>query len=611
MTKEQGVSRRGFVQGMGVLAAGTALSAGLAGCAPQGSAETEAAAGSSSVDTVGDPNRPGFTATPDLRDAEPIAPAEVPASWTEEADYVVVGTGGGGLAAATLLAQKGNSVIVLEKEGDTGGTTKEAHSFLNMAGNGRDQIALGWHEREYPAVYNREEFVRQVAEQYQFTADPELLGNLADNGGECVDWMQDNGANMLCTGELYEGPAYAKLVAPEAMADVDIEPTTSMLGMKPVTDHFAELSQSLGAVFHMNTPATALIMDGDRVVGVQSDDQTFKGAKGVILCSGGFGMNPDMVKKYLPTAYRTVVHGGPFPSDSGEVQRMALGCGAEMTGLDSWCTWEYEPDNDTGDWTYFWGIRQLTQLPWLRLDKVGKRISYFDPRMDKMPAFIGFGDTCGIAELTARPGGRGYMFFDSKFEQYIFPEQGMPMALGRYGERCPMNFFADKGDPDPLPSQGLVDPDWKVQLEEAIEDGRIKKADTLEELCEMMDLDPELIIPSIEKWNAACETKQDYHIYPYPESWMNPVVEGPFYGAKTGGILGKCLCGLRVDPEMRVMGTDNRPIPGLYANMMTAGGACGESSYCGNLVNTSIIGGNGLSWTTGYMAAKAAMADNA
>lgn len=76
------------------------------------------------------------------------------------------------------------------------------------------------------------------------------------------------------------------------------------------------------------------------------------------------------------------------------------------------------------------------------------------------------------------------------------------------------------------------------------------------------------------------------------------------------GIIGKCLTGLLVDPEMRVMGADDKPIPGLYANMMTAGGACGASSYCGNLVNTSIVGGNGLSWTTGYLAAKTAMADS-
>lgn len=635
---EHDISRRNFLKGAGV-AAGAAAMAGLAGCASGGAASASAAASASEaeeasasaaassaeaaaepaqaapasglVDAIGDPdNRPGFIANPDLRDAEPIPPVDAPASWDGEADYVVVGTGGGGLAAATLLAQEGNSVIVLEKQGDVGGTTQEAHSFLNMAGNGRDQIALGFHEREYPETYDRDAFVRQVAEQYQFSADTELLGNIADNAGECVDWMQDNGANMLCTGELYEGPGYAKLMDPEY--DYDGPATTSLRAMRPVCEHFHELAESLGADFHLGTPVTALVMEGDRVVGVQSNDEYYRGEKGVILCAGGFGMNPDMVKKFMPTAYKTIVHGGPLPHDTGEVQRMAFGCGAEMTGLDSWCTWEYEPDNDTGEWTYFWGVRQLTQLPWLRLDALGKRVHYFDPRMgEAMPAFIGFGDTCGIADLTARVGARGYMFFDSKFEQYIFPENDMPMALGRYGERCPMNFFEEMGDPDPIVDSvpiaaGL---NWRDQFEEAIEDGRIKQADTLEELCQKLGLDPEVILPAIDKWNAACETKEDYDIYPYPPSWMNPVAEGPFYGAKTGGILGKCLTGLLVDPEMRVIGANHKPIPGLYANCMTAGGVCGASSYCGNLVNTSIVGGNGLSWTTGYLAAKTAMAD--
>ena len=601
------------MKGVGLTAAGAAFAAGTVGCSPsaadggQEAAEAESAAAVlDSTDPMAE-LRPGFCASADMADAEPIAPVEAPAEWTAEAEYVVVGTGGGGLAAATRLAQEGHTVIVLEKQGETGGTTQEAHSFLNMAGNGKDQIALGFHEREYPEKYDRDSFVRQVAEQYQFTADVDLLGNIADNAGECVDWMQENGANMKCTGELYEGPGYAKLLDPEWPYDGPA--TTSLRGMRPVCEHFTQLAQDLGADFHLGTPATALVMDGDRVVGVQSNDEYYKGEKGVILCSGGFGMNPDMVKKYMPTAYRTIVHGGPLPHDTGEVQRMAMGCGAEMTGLDSWCTWEYEPDNDTGEWTYFWGIRQLTQLPWLRLDELGKRVHYFDPRMDNMPAFIGFGDTCGIADLTARVGARGYMFFDSKFEQYIFPEDGMPMALGRFGERCPMNFFEEMGDPDPIVDSIPVDPNWRVQFDEALADGRLKQADTLEELCEMIGLDPEIIMPAIDKWNEACETKEDYDIYPYPASWMNPVAEGPFYGAKTGGILGKCLTGLLVDPEMRVIGSNRKPIAGLYANCMTAGGVCGASSYCGNLVNTSIVGGNGLSWTTGYLAAKTAMAD--
>lgn len=614
MAKEQGVSRRGFVQGMGVLAAGTALSAGLAGCAPKGSAETGAAAGSSNVDTIGDPNRPGFTATPDLRDAEPIAPAKVPSSWTEEADYVVVGSGGGGLNAAVYLAQNGNSVILLEKQAETGGTSKESGNMLMLANNGRDAVAAGLEYPDYPQPYNRDAYVRTVAEQYQFTANPELLGNLMDAGGECIDWMQDSGA-PIALGATYRGynptcvieptdPVTGEVVGPPAQ--------THLRAMKQVTDYMTDLAVELGVSLKTNVPATALVMDGDRVVGVQSDDQAFKGAKGVILCAGGFGMNPDMVKKYMPTAYRTIVHGGPFPHDTGEVERMALGCGAEMTGLDSWCTWEYAPDNGSGEWNYFWGIRQLTQLPWLCLDALGDRVFYFDPRVGNMPNFIGFGDTCGIGDMTSRKGARGYKFWDSKFEQYIFPEQGMPMALGRYGERCPMNFFADKGDPDPIVEQSLVNPDWKVQLEEALEDGRIVKADTLEELCEKLGLDSEIILPSIDKWNKACETKEDYIIYPYPAPWMNPVIEPPFYGSKTGGILGKCLTGLRVDPNMRVMnGETCKPIPGLYANMMTAGGACGESSYCGNMVNTSVLGGVVASFATGYLAAKTAIADNA
>lgn len=77
-----------------------------------------------------------------------------------------------------------------------------------------------------------------------------------------------------------------------------------------------------------------------------------------------------------------------------------------------------------------------------------------------------------------------------------------------------------------------------------------------------------------------------------------------------GGQIGKTLCGLRVNSELQVCDEAGKAIPGLYANMMTAGGACGESSYCGNMVNTSVLGGVVASFATGYLAAKTAIADN-
>lgn len=72
-------------------------------------------------------------------------------------------------------------------------------------------------------------------------------------------------------------------------------------------------------------------MDGGKVVGVMVTDlasgskKYVKANKGVILCAGGMGMNKDLLKKHIPTAYQGAAIGGPMPSQTGEAFRMGLG----------------------------------------------------------------------------------------------------------------------------------------------------------------------------------------------------------------------------------------------------------------------------------------------
>ena len=73
-------------------------------------------------------------------------------------------------------------------------------------------------------------------------------------------------------------------------------------------------------------------------------------------------------------------------------------------------------------------------------------------------------------------------------------------------------------------------------------------------------------------------------------------------------MIGKTLCGLRVDENMHVLDAEGNQIPGLYANFLTAGGIAGENSYGSQWTNTSLMGANGLSWCSGYLAAKSALA---
>ena len=590
-----GFSRRNFLAGTGVVAAGAAL-AGLAGCSQPKNASEEKAAESATVD---EHIAPGMRATATLENAEPIPPVDPPQEWTAEADFVVVGTGGGGLNAALLACEKGATVIAVEKQSTPGGASQHANSMGNTAGTGRAQKAAGMGQPESP--YDRDKFLRWIEPQYQFSIDDDLMGNVVEAAGEALDWMQDHDADILFRGAynhraVIEGHMHKALAA------------------KAITDKFYELGQEAGVDFHLNTACAALVVEDGRVVGIkattQEGDVYYKGNKGVILCSGGIGMNPDMLKKYIPSAYEASVMGGPMPYHTGECTRMALGVGAGMSGYDSWNAWESELDNDTGDWTYFWGVRQVTQLGWLNIDCRGKRCNYYefnqtnsqDPvfyQAKELPYYQNGQDRARFEVQASRIGHRAYCIFDGKFEDYMW---NISNPVG--GERRPTT------TEDKIPEQNLFNPDWKVEFQNALDDGRMKQADTLDELAEKLGLKPEVVKDAVDQWNKNCEAGVDSGtIYPLSKVFLNPIVEPPFYGAKIGPRVCLTGAGVRVDENLHVVDENGDAIPGLYANFTTAGGINGESKYGGGLNYSSVLGGLALSFTSGYFAARTALQD--
>lgn len=587
---ENGLSRRSFLVG-GAAAALAAAGTMMVGCSSPANSDPQSGSESSNTAAVAQTAADehigaGRRATATLENAEPIEPLAPPANWDSEVDIVIVGAGGGGIAGALVAREMGASVIVVEKSAESGGATAHANGWLNVAGTAKAQQDIEFAYPEFP--YDRTKFIAAMQNVYQYSIDNSLLAKLAEKGGECADWITDKGTDWMCIGPFFVHSA--------GMA-------SAVLGQKVMTDQFEKLGTEAGAEYRFNCECTGLVVENNRVVGIRaregSSDVYLKADKGVVLCAGGFGMNPDLLKKYSPTAYESIVYGGPFPSHSGEALRMALGAGADISGFDSWSCWESAPDNGTGDWNYFYGIRQFLQMPWLNFDCEGKRCDFYDSRLPNMPAFVGSsGDTLRVAAQMSRPNGRVYCIFDSNYEEYA-----AKIAVEK-GERMPAVASAPDRDP------GLYDSDWHVEFQNALGDGRIKKADTLEELAEMLDLDPVIVKDTVERWNANCEKGVDDDpdlIYPYLPEWLNPIEEGPFYGAALGGQLGKTMAGVRVNDKLQAMDAHGHEIPGLYAGFTTAGGAVGESNFGGGLINTSLLGGCALSWVSGYYAVQSAL----
>lgn len=151
---------------------------------------------------------------------------------------------------------------------------------------------------------------------------------------------------------------------------------------------------------------------------------------------------------------------------------------------------------------------------------------------------------------------------------------------------------------------------WYSTMQYAIENGGIKVADTIEELEAQLGLEPGILVDNVARWNEACEKGEDYMVaFKYPPQWLNPIDTPPYYGAVVGGNPFGTKCGLMIDPKMRVMGTNGKPIPGLYAGWHTAGGSSGENNY-GGRPGTGIYGDGALSYIGGYMVAGSIIAED-
>lgn len=589
----QRLSRRGFLQG--AVAAGIAATgATMLGCSPQQSAtesmskEEEAAL--------------AFAA-----EAEPIAPVEPPASWDVETDVVVVGSGAGGMVGALRLRELGYNVTLLEKDDIIGGASRYSGYFVNLGGHKMANEAQ-WAWPSYP--YDPDNIVEYLNDMWQMSADVPLLKAQVVEGPKCIDWMADYlgvpwAAGFGSTGSLY------------------FEGQTTKMNTIMINDYtfkfLTDLAEKAGVDIRMSTAATALVKEGDAVVGLKAaldgKDMFLRCSKGVLLTAGGFEMNRAMLKKYLPGSYEGLANVPCPPCNTGECIRMGLGVGADMSGLDSahlydggveWYEYD-EYDTRMGAHVNKDG-NQAVRQPWLRINRMGQRVPWLATFGQNYPfqnlSTSGFitGLTDGGAVEASQPGGRVYVCFDSKYDK-LLSENYFKEGVCRPAKIIP------EDDPliDRVPE---FQRDWHTGFQMMLDAGAVKKCDTIEELEQQLGLREGVLVGEVKKWNAACEAGEDYmENYKYDPSWLIPINEPPYYGAKVGGDIFTTKCGLRVTPTMQVVDTTGAVIKGLYAGWHTAGGANGEMNIAGK-PQGGLYGDVGQSFVGGYMAANGIAADD-
>ena len=205
-----------------------------------------------------------------------------------DADVVVIAAGTAGLEATGAAAEQGARVITFEKAATVGGSGNMARGPFGV------ESKL---QRNRKIAITKEQAFKFHMDYTHWRVDARLVSAFISKSASTIDWLEKMGVEFIdvqChnygyyfTWHIIKGPLVPKEI-----------PGTGVIMMKILNDK----AQELGAKIFLRTPAKKLIKKGGRITGVIAEDQSGEeiqaNAKAVIIATGGFGDNPEMIKKY-------------------------------------------------------------------------------------------------------------------------------------------------------------------------------------------------------------------------------------------------------------------------------------------------------------------------
>lgn len=468
-------------------------------------------------------------------------------------DVAVVGGGGSGLSAAVQAAKDGLTCAVLEKEDKTGGSSSfaEGHAAFESDEQAKRGIEV-----------TKDQAFNTYLEYSHWRADPAIVSRFVENAATTIKKLRDE------HGVVYED---VTITAPDQPGEL----VTWHLPEGEVARVIELLeadARDRGVDIFMQTSATKVLQgEGGKVTGVVAKDSEGQevrlGAKAVVVATGGFAGNPEMLNKY--TRYgigdKLINIGGP--GNTGDGVRMILEAGGvENPSIGTLLLFPLMRDKGITSHTNAAGFQ-----PYFWVNAHGKRFT-------NEIVGLNFGHA---GDLEARqPGAFFWCILDQGQIRHLV-EDGNEVGLGIYVRN----------------HEKMVR--LPAELEEDVAAGRedVVTGDTIEELAAKMGVDPAVLRAEVDAYNASCHEGVDARFHK-PAKFLFPVEEGPFFAIRMETGIMITMGAMKIDDHMRCVDKDGKPIPGLYAVGCDAGGLWGES-YSLTVPGT----GNGFALTSGWLAA--------
>lgn len=487
---------------------------------------------------------------------EPPKAEQIKEEWNCEA--VVVGAGLGGLSAAVRLKELGVDVILVEKSGSYSG--RGGHfgvpksSLMEQYGIRNDMQALA----------------RQWITMSGNNIDEELLWLFFNRSCEAMDWLLPKTVEAGLEPRLVDC-RYPSAPYKEYWGAHSFPPKGYMRG-NMVSRALYEASQKLGIRVEFNTPARQLITDENgRIVGVYAENESgwvkINAPKGVVLATGDIGGDPEMCRAYAPDALRTAASQYvPVGCNTGDGHKMGLWAGGAMA--EEIFPLMMHPQH------YAW-----INLAFLFVNQKGKRFMNEDSYVQGR-----------ATQFMRQPGGVAYSILAGDWADHMEEtmKYGGGILWGNAGLRYGIPWSVDM----PISS-----------VDNALKTGMAFRADTLDELADMIGVPAEELKKTVARFNENCHEGSDKDFGKRPEL-LFPLEKGPYTAIKMATALLSVVGGLAINTKMQVLTKEQNPIPGLYAVGDTTGGLYGHEYVTAILGNSH---GRALTW--GYIAAESIAAE--
>ena len=480
-----------------------------------------------------------------------------------DADVVVIGAGGAGMTAAMTAADAGQKVVILESQAMVGGNSARATGGMNAAKtvyqdeNEFDQAAgvektLATAAEKYADNETITALAKTVSEQwaaYQANPtgyfdsvelmeldtmvggkginDPELVETLCEGTADAIDWLDENGITLHNVSS-FGGASVKRIHRP-----VNEEGKVVSVGayMIPLLQ---ENCEKRGIDIVLNTTVDTILTDANgAAVGVSGTDKdgntVVVNAKSVILATGGFGANLDMVTQYKPelAGFMTTNAAGA----QGQGIEMATAIGAGTVDMDQIQIHPTVEANTAALITE--GLR-------------GDGAILVNANGERFIDEVGTRDVVSAAEI-AQPGSYSWLIVD----------------------------------------QAMADASSVIQG--YIKKGYTKTGATYEELAKELDIDPAAFANTMETWNSYVEAKNDPDFG--RTSFANPLNNGPYYAIKVTAGVHHTMGGVTINSATEVLKEDGTVIPGLFAAGEVTGGVHGANRLGGTAVADFVVFG--------------------